>query len=91
MIKTPPLVSHELTHADIAELEEDTYCSAGLMCAGLRIGNYPAQVGWYLEADYNGYDHARTAYSWRFDGDPLGGIYCEDCVLEIEAMARGER
>ena len=74
----------ELDRTELEEMEEGTFCSAGLMCLALTTLNYPAHVGWYLDVDDNGYDRARIAYAWRFEGDPLGGVYCEDCTIDIE-------
>lgn len=82
-----PLVAVELDRDEREDLEEGELCSSGLMCLALRIGNYPAPVSWHLEADpLSGHDRARDAYAWRFDGDPLGGLYCEDCTVEIERI-----
>lgn len=91
-MKYEPLVSVELTREELEGMEEGERCSSGLMCAGLRLGNYPAFVGWYLEADRDtGHDVPRHAYGWTFKGDPLGGAYCEDCVLEIERLDKEYR
>jgi hypothetical protein len=82
----------ELTQGERHELEEGTHCSSGLMCRGLAVGNYPAHVGWYLDVNENGYDVGRDAYAWRFENDPLRGVYCEDCTLTIEEeLGRGPR
>lgn len=72
----------ELTRHELEEIEEDDRCSSGLMCRGLGTDNLPAQIGWFLVSDENGYDHARTAYTFKFDADPEG-LYCEDCAVAI--------
>ena len=74
----------ELTSDERAELEEGSFCAAGLRCVGLTDLNYPAHVGYYLEENEDGYEVGREAYGWRFPGDPLQGVYCEDCTIELE-------
>ena len=81
-----PLTSVEI---DATDLEEEQECSAGLMCAGLRVDNTPAYVGWYLDIDpYTDVDVPRAAYAWMFNGDRRAGVYCEDCTLAIEESER---
>lgn len=83
-----PLTAIQLTREEMEKMEEGVRCSAGLMCLGLMIGNLPAHVGWYLEANEDGYDVARYSYGWTFQADPDHGIYCEDCTIQIEEMDR---
>jgi hypothetical protein len=69
---------------DLVELEEGTYCSAGLMCHGLTDRHKPAFVGWYLDIDpETDYDVPRVVSTYKFAEDPKG-LYCEDCTYHLE-------
>ena len=66
---------------DVDELE----CSRGLFCAGLRHGDRPQPVGFYLDAD----DVGRSAYTFKFPGNDEF-LFCEDCAYELEHLAVDE-
>lgn len=89
---TVPLASVEVTRDEMEAMEEGTFCSSGLSCLGLTDLNYPAHVGPFLAYDADtGIESFREGCGWRFDGDPLGGVYCEDCTIEIEQAAGPRR
>lgn len=53
-------------------------CDRGRHCSGLRIGDRPAPIGYFMDGD----DRGTSAYTFRFaDNDEF--LFCEDCAYDI--------
>lgn len=77
--------THEFGTCKICTDVDELVCSRGRNCAGLRIGDRPQPVGFYLDAD----DIGRTAYTFKFEGNDEF-LFCEDCAYEIERLDTDE-
>ena len=73
--------THEFGTCKICTDVDELVCSRGRNCAGLRIGDRPQPVGFYLDAD----DIGREAYTFKFEGNDEF-LFCEECAAEIEQL-----
>lgn len=65
---------------------DNLVCDRGRHCAGLRIGDIPAPIGFYLDG-YADPEVCRSAYTFRFaDTDEF--LFCEDCAIDIAENGR---
>jgi hypothetical protein len=74
--------THEFGTCRICTDVDELVCSRGLHCAGLRHGDRPQPVGFYLDED----DIGRSAYTFKFEGGSNEFLFCEDCAYEIEHL-----
>ena len=57
---------------------DNLVCDRGRHCAGLRIGDLPQPIGYFMDGD----DRGTSAYTFRFaDNDEF--LFCEDCAYDI--------
>ena len=78
--------THEFGTCRICTDVDELVCSRGLHCAGLRIGDRPQPVGFYLDGD----DIGRSALTFTFEGGSNEFLFCEDCAYEIERLETDE-
>jgi len=70
---------HALGECRICTNIDELVCSRGRHCTGMQIGDLPAAIGFYDDADGIG----RTALTYQFAGvDDFH--FCDDCAYELE-------
>lgn len=95
MPRTKLLVEVDLNHCEYHTIDDECRlcsnvdeleCSRGQWCAGLRLGERPQPVGFYLDEN----DAHRSALTYAFPGNDIDVFFCEDCAEAIENAPDGE-
>jgi len=74
---------HDANECRICTEVDNLLCDRGRSCAGLRIGDLPQPIGYYLDEN----EVCRSAYTFRFvDTDEF--LFCEDCAIDIAETGR---